>query len=64
MKLSELQVIIEERLEKHGDGEVEICLEMKVYGQRTQLSSDIGEVVTGSRNKIPYFMLLNSGFDE
>lgn len=69
MKLTKLLQLIHERLATHGDGEVSICVESSMYGQRVQIAGDLGELVGSVRYKgdekigVKY-VLINKGFDD
>lgn len=69
MKLTKLLQLILERLHTHGDGEVQICVETEVHGQRMQIAGQLGELVQSTRYKgdekvgVKY-VLINKGFDK
>ena len=68
MTLIELHQQVQELLAKHGDGEVSVCMEMTVDGERVQLSDNLGELVSCvSYKKLVQtgikYILINEGFD-
>lgn len=69
MTLIELQRQVNELISLHGDGEVQICVETDIHGQRMQIAGQLAELVPSIRYKkwvevgVKY-VLINEGFDE